>query len=151
MKLTITVRDTPRPGGSKTPGFNHKTGKAFVRPANKHTATWRDSVRSAALLAYQGPPLRGAFRVDCTFYFNRPQAHFRSGKNWHLMKDDAPMHHTKMPDRTKLLRSTEDALTGIIWVDDAQVVDGIIAKAYCGPADYEGCVLVITSLEEGYE
>ena len=36
----------------------------------------------------------------------------------------------KKPDVLKLARSTEDALTGLIWMDDAQVWEMQILKRY---------------------
>jgi Holliday junction resolvase RusA-like endonuclease len=37
------------------------------------------------------------------------------------------------PDGSKLIRSTEDALTGILWGDDGQIVrHGLVEKRYAG-------------------
>jgi Holliday junction resolvase RusA-like endonuclease len=44
-----------------------------------------------------------------------------------------------MPDATKLLRGLEDALTGVVWHDDAQIVSQHVEKRYAlGPE----CVVV---------
>ena len=117
-----------------------------MRPANKHTATWRDAVRAASLLAYKGSPLNGPCRVEYIFYFNRPRAHFGSGKNSQVLKPSAPKHHTKKPDLTKLIRSTEDALTGIVWADDSQCVEYAAEKEY---ADYcnEGVFIWVAEID----
>lgn len=148
MNLIITVRATPRPGGSKIAGFNHTTGKSFVRPANKHTATWRQDVRNAALLAYRGQPEAGAMEARYVFLFNRPASHFGTGKNKNTLKASAPQFHTKKPDLTKLIRSTEDALTGIIWVDDSQVCRRTDEKKYISDSEFEGVVVTIRSISE---
>lgn len=37
------------------------------------------------------------------------------------------------PDSTKLVRAVEDALTGVLWGDDAQVVDQHVFKRYGVP------------------
>ena len=151
--ITIIVKDTPRPGGSKTVGFSSKTGKGFVRPANKHTATWRDSVRAAAfhdvgsLLDDHTLPTSKPLEVTHTFYFKRPASHYGSGKNSGVLKPNAPKYHTKTPDLTKVIRSTEDALTGIVWVDDCQVVRRTDEKCYADLFDHEGVVLKIQQLE----
>lgn len=145
-KILIFVQDTPRPGGSKIAGFNRKTGKSFVRAANPHTATWRDSVRHAGLLVYKGRPIEAACLVKYCFYFTRPKSHYGSGKNSQILKPSAPKHHTKKPDLTKLERSTEDALTGIIWKDDCQVMECQKEKKYCEPWEIEGCQIEIETL-----
>jgi Holliday junction resolvase RusA-like endonuclease len=146
VKLTITVRDTPRPGGSKRAFYSKKSGRAFVVDASKHTKTWRESVRSAALHAYTGNPLKDAFAVMHIFYFKRPNSHFGSGKNIDVIKSSAPDFHTKKPDLTKLIRSTEDALTGIIWVDDSQVIMRTDEKRYASSDEFEGVKIIISTV-----
>ena len=37
------------------------------------------------------------------------------------------------PDATKLVRAVEDALTGLVWRDDAQVVIQTVRKRYGHP------------------
>jgi Holliday junction resolvase RusA-like endonuclease len=146
VKLTITVRDTPRPGGSKKAFYSKKSGRAFVVDASKHTKTWRESVRSAAQHAYTGNPLKDAFAVRHIFYFRRPNSHFGSGKNADVIKSSAPDFHTKKPDLTKLIRSTEDALTGIIWVDDSQVIMRTDEKRYASSDEFEGVKIIISTV-----
>jgi Holliday junction resolvase RusA-like endonuclease len=146
MKLTIKVRDVPRPGGSKVAGFNRKTGKGFVRAASPHTATWRNSVLHAAILTYKGSPIDKACRVRYVFAFSRPKSHYGSGKNSQVLKPSAPEYHTKKPDLTKLIRSTEDALTGIVWKDDCQTSQYHGEKRYCEPWEHEGCIISIETL-----
>ena len=68
--------------------------------------------------------------VDITFHRARNKGHYGTGKNAHLVKDSAPAHPTVKPDVDKLSRSVLDALTGIVWVDDAQVVDKTVRKRY---------------------
>jgi Holliday junction resolvase RusA-like endonuclease len=147
MKLTLIVRDTPRPGGSHTPFINRKTGKMFVAPANPNTKTWRDSVRAAAFEQYHGKPTGFPLEVWYEFIFKRPQSHFSASKERKL-KATAPKFHLKKPDGTKLMRSTEDALTGIIWIDDALIVKSHPYKRYAIDDELEACRIEIRSLEE---
>ena len=60
----------------------------------------------------------------------RPKGHYRTGKNALILRKNAPEHPTTKPDATKLLRSTEDALTGILWKDDAQIWCQNVTKTY---------------------
>ena len=46
------------------------------------------------------------------------------------LKPSAPKHPIVKPDTTKLMRALEDALTGICWRDDTQVVIQTAHKAY---------------------
>jgi Holliday junction resolvase RusA-like endonuclease len=142
--IVIEVVGTPRPGGSKTARYNKKTGKAWTAPANEHTATWRSSVTDAAVKVRPAELLSGPLMVVYFFYFNRPKCHYNSKG---VLKPSAPQHHTKMPDKTKLERSTEDALTGIVWRDDAQVCQGFSYKLYCHSGILEGAKIVVEEIE----
>jgi Holliday junction resolvase RusA-like endonuclease len=102
--------------------------------ANKRAIkSWDQAVALAAKAAMAGrAPLTGPIRLDVVFYMPRPPSVTRR-------------HHTVKPDRDKLLRCLCDSLTGIAWVDDAQVVDGKTAKAY-DEATGGGAHVVITEI-----
>ncbi len=87
-------------------------------------------VAAAARAYYKYEPLDAAVHLELQFRMPRPKSHYRTGRNAHLLKSSAPLHHAVKPDLTKLVRSTEDALTGIIWRDDAQVISGSYSKTY---------------------
>jgi Holliday junction resolvase RusA-like endonuclease len=53
-----------------------------------------------------------------------------------LLKGSAPEWPVARPDALKLARAAEDALTGIVWADDAQIVVERLGKVF-GPR--EGC------------
>jgi len=130
---TFFVPGIPRPGGSKTMYKNKKTGKTVLAPASKHTKIWRKNVMDFALEALHGhKPILGPVWLEITFYMPRPKKHYFTGKRAGELRPDAPKFHITTPDRTKLVRSTEDALTqcGLCWRDDSQVVDGPPRKAY---------------------
>ena len=139
MAIQIVVEGTPRPGGSKTPGIS-KSGKLFVRDANPLTAVWKAEVADAANVQYWGELLAGP--VSCRFHFRfaRPKHHFR--KNGKL-RPDAPYFHTITPDLDKIVRSTSDALTGIVWTDDALVCSRAEEKRYCNPGEKPGATITI--------
>jgi len=48
------------------------------------------------------------------------------------------------PDLTKLIRSVEDALTGILWRDDAQVISQVALKRYAMPDETPGVRVRVT-------
>lgn len=70
--------------------------------------------------------LTGPLQLDVTFAIARPKGHY--GKRGLL--PSAPLFVTVRPDVTKLLRGLEDALTGVLWRDDAQVVKQHACKVY---------------------
>jgi Holliday junction resolvase RusA-like endonuclease len=134
------VPGVPAPGGSKKAFIVN--GKARLTDAAKGNKDWRASVAHAAREAYAGPVLEGPLFVSFIFYVVRPKSH--TGKRGLL--PSAPAFPTTRPDVLKLARSTEDALTGILWRDDSQTVHLIAMKRYGAQA---GCnVRVSTALAE---
>lgn len=70
--------------------------------------------------------ITGPVTLRVTFVRPRPAGHYgRTG-----LRPSAPAHPTVRPDLTKMLRALEDALTGVVWRDDAQVVHLDVVKAY---------------------
>jgi len=148
MPKSFFVPGTPRPGGSKTAFYNKKTGRAMIVDAGgKPTKNWRDSVATAALEAGI-EKLDGPVRLNLSFFFERPKSHYRSGKYSNELKTDAPKFKTSKPDTTKLIRSTEDALTGIAWHDDSQVIRQFAEKLYCDKDATPGCKVFISPEED---
>jgi Holliday junction resolvase RusA-like endonuclease len=108
--------------------------------AQERSRSWRSLVQDAALQAHRGEMLSGPLRLTLRFYRPRPNGHFRQGKKQGLrteLKSDAPLYPTTRPDTVKLTRAVEDALSKVLWLDDAQVVDHILEKRYGEPARCE--------------
>jgi Holliday junction resolvase RusA-like endonuclease len=139
--ITLFVPGRAAPGGSKR-GFI-RGSKVVMVDMGKNNAQWKQDVKLHARLAYKGSPLTGALLAKVTFVMQRPKSHYGTGKNAHVLKPTAPHYHTTRPDSTKLFRSTEDALTGIIWVDDGQVMQEV-RKIY---GDEPGVHITIEALE----
>lgn len=144
--ITIVVHGIPRPGGGKIAGFNKRTGKMFVRPDNPRTAPWRQDVAGAAAQQYSGPLLTGPVLMVYSFLFPRPKSHYGTGKNADVLKPSAPRFHTTKPDLTKIIRSTEDALTGIVYKDDSQVCFRQEQKLYCNEGERPGVTIRIEAI-----
>ena len=124
-RIHIEISGIPKPGGSKR-GF-YRGGKVIITDACKGSKDWKSVVSYSARQQYRGNPLTGSIRVYVTFRMPRPKYHFK--KNGEL-SSKAEYYHTKKPDATKLMRSTEDALTGILWADDSQIYHQEITKMY---------------------
>ena len=124
--VAFTVYGVAQPAGSKTAGKS-KSGKLFVRDSAKGSAPWKRQVAQAAGEAMNGSGLLdGALELSVIFTVVRPKGHFGARG----LRPSAPEHPTVRPDVTKLLRAVEDACTGIVWRDDAQVVAQHAYKQY---------------------
>lgn len=157
--ITIFVPGVPAPGGSKTASVIRRKGGAIVTRANgspmvivrdaggKKNASWKEACKVFGCQAYKGPPLDGPLQATVVFAMPRPKHHFRTGKRAGELLDTAPRWHTAKPDATKLWRSTEDALTGIFWTDDAQIVKQEISKRYMSAGERPGASIQLTRLE----
>lgn len=102
-------------------------GRATVFTPTK-TRKWEADARQVAREAMAGrEPLAGplACRVVATFV---PPA------SWPAWKREAALcgqvHHTGKPDGDNVLKAAKDALNGVVWVDDAQVVEVAVTKGY---------------------
>ncbi len=142
--LAFIVYGNPEPRGSKTAGIG-KGGRRFMRDSNPKSYPWMRDVAQAAGIAmheskalpFHGSLFRGPLRVDVDFYLPRPKGHFGSGRNEGNVKASAPTRPITKPDKGKLERGTLDALEGIVYANDAQVVEGDSRKFYGEPARCE--------------
>jgi len=128
--ISFWVPGLPATAGSKTGFYNKKIKRVIMTPANKKQKPWMAVVRLKAEESYQGPVLTGPIRLNVVFRMPRPRSHYGTGKNSEILKLSAPAYHTKRPDLTKMARAIEDALTGVIWRDDSQVVKNTTLKGY---------------------
>lgn len=116
--ITLTVYGTPGPQGSKafkgmTKPRDGSRGKAIMVESSKKVAPWRKCVEEVAadLVANRGwEPWDCPLVGSVIFTLRKPKR----------PKSPVP---DRYPDVSKLLRSTEDALTKAgIWKDDARVI-----------------------------
>jgi Holliday junction resolvase RusA-like endonuclease len=131
--VSIVVWGEAKPAGSKRAvplGGKNPTGRWGVVDDNKQSGPWKRSVAQAAGEQYLGPLLLGPLTVEIVFVQTRPKVHFGTGRNEGIVKDSAPAYPAKKPDVLKLARAVEDALTGVVWRDDDQIVDERLAKRY---------------------
>jgi len=123
-EIAFTVYGTPIPKGSTRAFYVKSLGRAVITAANAKTKPWQQEVAGAAVAARASAGwgiTDEAVVLDVTFYLPRPKS---------LPK--RVIEHCKKPDLDKLLRATKDALTGVLWRDDSQVVAVTGAKAYAG-------------------
>ncbi len=129
--IEFFVPGIPQPGGSKRAFVNKKTGRAIITEDNPKSRPWRAVVVDRATAAMRGrAPLTGPVWMSVIFYVLRPRGHYGTGRNQGTVKRSAPKAPMVRPDYLKLTRSTEDALKGICWKDDSQVVEAHLYKRY---------------------
>ncbi len=131
--IRFTIHGKQATQGSKRGiPFRRKDGRHGVRVVsdNQQLKVWRTAVAEAAREAYDGPLLTGPIVMYVQFVMPRPKSHFGTGRNAGKLKPSAPAHHITKPDALKLCRAVEDALSGVIYRDDSQIVLHDIAKDY---------------------
>ncbi len=144
MIIDFWVPGVPAPGGSKS-AFPLHTGKyktnkkgqaqeiirVIVSDAGgKRTKDWRTSVREACRSVFASVPLMCPVKMSVVFYMPYRKGDFGTGKKKGVLKANAPKFVVTKPDCLKLIRSTEDSLTNLLWVDDSQVVQIQAVKMY---------------------
>lgn len=147
--IFFRVIGKPQPGGSKNSFLHPKTGKIVTIDACKRNKEWREKVALAFKKehpAFKKYPKHVPIILDVIFLLPRPRCHFGKGKNKNKLKKTAPTYPTVVPDLTKLVRSTEDALTGLAWHDDASIIFQQSAKQYTNPDADPGALITITFL-----
>ncbi len=135
-QIYFVVYGKPEPAGSKRGfAFKRKTGGTGVAisDANPKSRNWKNEVSHRAAECYQGELLDGPLFVSFVFHVPRIKGHF--GKKG--LKPTAPQYPAGRPDVLKLARGVEDALTGVVWRDDSQIVQETLAKRYGEPSRVE--------------
>lgn len=120
--IAFTVYGTPIPKGSTRAFYVKKLGRAVITAANSKTKPWAQMITATALSERPEQPLEGAIALRLAFYLPRPVS----------LPKKARMA-IKKPDLDKLSRTVKDALTGVIWKDDSQVVQLLATKEYGVP------------------
>ena len=122
--VSIYLSGPPR--GKGRPKFSSVQGRPRAI-TDAATRNYEASLKIAAQLAMRGvAPLTGALDVLMI-------ATFPIAPSWPKKRQAAALsgaeRPTGRPDGDNLLKTT-DALNGVVWVDDAQVVDGTVRKRY---------------------
>lgn len=133
--MTIIVYGSPAPQGSKRFVGHAKSGRGILIESSKAVKPWREAVKCAAREIIVGMgigaltsvnqfgKMGGPLWVRMVFTIPKPKSSPKGRRTWPDRK----------PDLSKLVRSTEDALTDAgVWEDDARVVRCVAEKCYPG-------------------
>lgn len=128
------------PGAPAPQGSKRHVGNGRMIESSKAVGPWRERVALAADEAmrnagYTGP-FMGPIMVRSDFVLPRPKS--------------APkakfLAATKRPDADKLVRAVFDALTGVTFCDDSQVVGLAATKQVALHGHGPGCYIVVTEM-----
>lgn len=156
-RFEFVVLGVPAPKGSSRAMI--RGGAAVNVPSGSNAnrdalQSWGVSVRAAAVeqarhihaapgeaygLVFGEVPLR----LEIEFRMRRRKSDFKKDGT---LKSDIPKFHTVKPDLSKLIRSTEDAMIGIVFLDDASIAELLVRKVYSAPGS-EGARIRITELK----
>lgn len=120
----------PQPKGS-TRAFV-KSGRAVVTSDNPKLKGWQRTIAKAA-------PARVQFDGPVSVFARFLMPHPTTGKRRQF--------HTVRPDVDKLLRAVNDSLTGVLWKDDAQIVNVEGEKHYANSRAEVGAHIMVHEVD----
>jgi len=134
--FTFRATGIPRPQGSKD---------QFGREACRDVKPWRYDIKCACEDARpEGWDKTRRIGISVVFTFSRPKKHYKLNGE---LREDAPYYVvSRKGDLDKLCRALGDALTGIAYDDDDQVVNLYASKRYCTEDEDPGAIVSILSL-----
>lgn len=136
--IEFRVYGTPAPQGSKTAFV--RGGRAVVVDGSSSTgrqklSSWRAEVAREAQNIASGDLIEGPIGVEINFVMPKP----KSAPKGKIFCD-------KKPDIDKLIRSTFDSMTGVLYKDDSQVARVKATKTYVSPEEPAGALIRIYRL-----
>lgn len=120
--FTFDIEPTPqlRPRVSSLGGYV----RVYDPPKVKN---FNNLLRSLAVNQYARPPLLGPLSVSLTFYRPVQSSISKTERERRLTNQSKPV---VKPDTDNYIKATLDALNGILWHDDAQIVKITGEKRY---------------------
>lgn len=112
-------------------------GRPKATRRGKHAGVYESSedrqnkATIASIVVAQRPhfiPAGIPIHITLSCYFARPQAHYNT--KGQVKERYAAASPLVKPDLSNILKAVEDALNGIVWYDDVQIVRETIEKQY---------------------
>ena len=130
--MTYTFVIPGKPVAKGRPRFAMRGIKAIAYTPDK-TKQWERDARLIIKAGMKGkPPLEGPVYGDFFFFMPKPKKMKRK-------------HHTIKPDIDNFIKSAFDAMNGIVFVDDAQIVRMTARKEY---SDDPRVVIHVSEIED---
>mgnify|MGYP003133531290 CR=1 FL=1 len=143
---TFTVPGKPAPQGSKT-----YKGNGVMVDSCKRLKSWRKLARKTAedsRPSHWDSRLNSPICVSVEFVFARANSQFvNNTPGPGRLKPNAPQHCIKrIGDTDKLCRSLLDSLSGVAYVDDAQVIGIVALKRFANDREQPCTIVNVTAL-----
>ncbi len=118
--VSFTVYGFAAGKGSTTAFYSPKQKRTFTH-SPKSTQNWERLVKDVAQ-QHVSPDglLDGPLQMQLRFYLPKPKSAPKTKRTW----------PDKKPDLDKLIRAVGDALTGVLYTDDARIVAVTASKDY---------------------
>lgn len=136
----FAVAGHPVTQGSKKVIPLRNGGHALVESAGDRLTQWRHAINTEARALWDGPPLEGPVVVTTRFELVRPKSEPKSKPSLAPAKRGL--------DVDKAARAILDAITGVCFIDDAQVADLIVKKRWAPPGAGPGVTVTVAALNE---
>lgn len=132
--IVFTVFGVAQPKGSTRAFVPKGWTRPIVTSDNPKNKGWQQLVAESASreLSGEGGLIEGPVELRVAFFLPRPKSLSKS-----------VTAHLKKPDLDKLVRAVKDALTKVVWQDDAQVVLISARKEYAAPSDSPRAVIEV--------
>lgn len=141
MTLHFVAYGVAQPKGSARAFVPKGWKRPVVTSDNPKNKGWQQLVGDAASTAIANEPtfrlIETAAALSVVFYLRRP----KSIRN-------KTLQHTTKPDLDKLVRSVKDALSCVVWRDDALVVELTASKRYAAPGGIPRAEILVTNARE---
>lgn len=121
---SLVIELSGEPKGKGRPRFSRRNGIVYTPdPTRNYEAALRFAGQSVML---QAAPWDGPLKVDVLAAFSVP-------RSWSKRKHEAALsgliRPTGRPDLDNIVKML-DALNGVVWLDDAQIVTATVTKRY---------------------
>lgn len=131
FEITIPIK----PQGKARPKIVRRKTKKGVIPlavTPDQTVQAEQAIRSHVAPQWGMAPLAMPLAVRMTAYCLKPPS-----------KPKKVLYPTSKPDWDNIGKLICDSLNGILWADDAVIVDGGLRKRYCTPAFPQECIHMV--------
>ncbi len=114
--------------GKPVPWARTGGGRSTPRFTPEKVRVWKEAAGWLARQEMNGrKPLTGCISLEVHTFFIIPQG----WPDWKKMAaENGQIEHTAKPDMDNIIKNVKDALNGIVWLDDAQVVHEFGRKVY---------------------
>ena len=131
MRIEFTVYGNPKAQKRHRTSTKDKQGNPLPFP-RRHDPSATDKADFLAQTMEHRPetPLICPLDLLVSFVFPRPTSHYGTGRNAGKLKASAPAFHVTKPDLDNCLKLVLDALNGVFFLDDRQIMHINAYKLY---------------------